>query len=500
MKSIELQPNSCKIKGSGLFIKGMILPVILLLTGCAMVGPDYKGVDQKTPAAWHTELQGGLVAGRMDPEALALWWKTLHDPELQSLEQRAVEGNKDLQAAKARVLEARARRGISSAGLFPSLNASASAVNKRTSLNNGGTGVENTIYKAGFDAGWELDLFGGLRRSEEAAEADLQASREDLHDVLVTLTAEVALNYVEVRTYQARLTASEINLKAQQESYDLNLSSYHAGLINQFAVEQAAYGLEQTRSQIPSLQTGLEAAKNRLAVLLGVAPGSIHKELEKKKAIPAIPVRMTVGIPAQMLRLRPDVRRAERNLAAQTARIGVATADLYPKFTLSGTIGLESIPSSELFKSESRAWNYGPGISWNIFDAGAVRRNIEVQNARQKQALIAYESTVLKAQEEVENALTAYSKEQVRLQSLARATAAANRAYFLARDQYKAGLVDFTTVLDSQRSLQSLEDELAVSQGTVTSNMIRLYKALGGGWMPEDKILKAETGKRKTEN
>jgi multidrug efflux system outer membrane protein len=456
-----------------------------MLSGCAMVGPNYTGVHPKAPAAWHTPLQGGLVAGQMNPTTLAQWWKTLSDPELASLEDRAVKGNLDLQTAKARVREARAERGMSEAGLSPNLNVSGSVAKTRTSLNNYGNGAENTTYIAGFDAGWELDIFGGVRRSVQAAQANLEASQADLRDVLVSLMAEVALNYVDVRTYQARLTAARINLAAQQESYDLNLSSYHAGLINQLAVEQAGYSLERTRSLVPSLQTGLEAAKNRLAVLLGESPGAVHQELEAEKPIPTIPVSMTVGIPAETLRLRPDIRRAERNLAAQTARVGVATADLYPKFRLSGTVGLQSIASGDFFQSDSRAWNIGPGVSWNLFDGGAVRKNIEVQTARQEQALVAYESTVLRAQEEVENALTAYAKEQLRFNSLTRATEAAKKVFALAKDQYKAGLVDFYTVLDAERSLQALADDLAVSRGTVTANMIRLYKALGGGWVPE---------------
>jgi outer membrane protein, multidrug efflux system len=477
---------------------GLLLPTLalgLLLTGCMMVGPDYLKKDPEAPAAWYTELKGGLIAGQIDPAILAGWWKTLNDSKLESLEERAVRGNMNLQAARARVREARAQRGISEAGLFPTLKGTGSILNSRTSLNNNGTGVEATAYAAGFDAGWELDLFGGVRRSVEAAEANLDASQEDLRDVLVSLMAEVAINYVDVRTYQARLTAAEINLAAQQESYDLNLSSYHAGLINQLAAEQAGYNLERTRALVPSLQTGLEAAKNRLAVLLGERPGNVHPELAEKKEIPAIPATMTIGIPAETLRLRPDIRKAERNLAAQTARIGVATADLYPKFRLSGTVGLQSLSSADLFQSDSRAWSVGPGVMWNLFDGGAVRRNIEVQTARQEQAMVAYESAVLRAQEEVENALTAYAKEQLRLDSLTRATAAAGRAYDLAKDQYAAGLVDFNTVLDAQRSLQSLADELAVSRGTVTSNMIRLYKALGGGWVSEDRGQKKENRK-----
>jgi len=335
---------------------------------------------------------------------------------------------------------------------------------------------------AGFDAGWELDVFGGVRRSVEAAQANLEATQDDLHDVMVSLLAEVALNYVEVRTYQARLAVAGANIKAQEETYQLNRSRYQAGIIDDLVVQQSLYNLEYTRSIIPMLQTGLEAAKNRLAVLLGEKPGEIHQELAEKKPIPMLPVTVAVGIPAETLRHRPDIRRAERNLAAQTARIGVATAELYPKFRLMGTIGLESISTGDFLESASRTWSIGPGISWNIFHGGAIRQNIKVQSALQEQAMIQYESAVLKAQEEVENVLVAYDKEQRRRESLARATDAARRAVLLARDQYQAGLVDFSNVLMAQRSLLSFQDELAQSEGAVVSNLVRLYKALGGGW------------------
>lgn len=454
--------------------------IVLVLPGCA-VGPDYVQVAPPAPEEWHTQLQGDLNASRLNPETMANWWTTLNDQELSSLEERAVKGNLDLKEAMARVREARALRGISKSELFPTLDAAASAMKNRSSENSG-TGDENKLYAAGFDAGWELDVFGGVRRSIEAAQANLEATHEDLHDVLVSLLAEVALNYVEVRTYQTRLTVTEANIKAQEETYELNSSRYKAGIIDELAVQQSLYNLEHTRSLIPNLQIGLEETKNRLAVLLGEKPGAIHQELAEKRPIPELPVTVAVGVPAETLRNRPDIRRAERNLAAQTARIGVATADLYPKFRLFGSIGLESISAGDLLTSASRTWNFGSGVSWNIFDAGAIRQNIKVQSALQEQALIQYEASVLSALEEVENVLTAYAKEQLRRESLVAAAAAAQTAYNLARDQYNAGLVDFSDVLSAQISLQYLQDELAQSDGAVISNLVRLYKALGGGW------------------
>ncbi len=456
--------------------------VILILTGCATVGPDYFPPKMSVSPTWYTQLKGGLTAEEMDPKTLATWWSTLNDPQLSGLIDRAVFGNLDLKKARARVREARARRGGAKADLFPTLGATGSATWSRNSKDTG-TGKTSDLYTASFDAGWELDIFGGVRRSVEAAEADLQASQEDLHDVLVSLLAEVALNYIEVRTFQARLTVAEANLEAQRETYQLTLWRYQAGLSDELSVQQARYNLENTRSQIPNLRTGLEEAMNRIAVLLGEQPGKIHEELKKQVPIPVPSLKVAVGVPEEVLRRRPDVRRAERQLAAQTARIGVATADLYPKFTLSGSIGLEAL---SLSNPSSGTWSLsgGPRISWAIFKAGAICQNIEVQSALQEQYLIAYESAILSALEEVENGLVAYAEEQQRKESLSEATHAAQRALELAQHKFQAGLTDFSNVLDAQRSLLSLQDQLAQSEGAVTSNLVRLYKALGGGWTP----------------
>ena len=455
--------------------------VVLILAGCAAVGPDYVPVAPTAPSKWQTDLEDGLNEALLNPETLAQWWTTIKDPQLSSLEQRAVKGSLDLQEARARIREARALRGISQAQLFPTVD-SAGSITKSHSSASTGTGTTATLYAAGFDAGWELDIFGGVRRAVEAAQADLEASQEQLRDVLVSLLAETALNYLEVRTFQARLAVTEKNIRAQQETYELNHSRYQAGIISELPVKQALYNLERSRSQIPTLQAGLAAAKNRLAVLLGESPGVLDDELNEEKPIPVPPVSVAVGVPAETLRHRPDIRRAERNLAAQTARIGVATADLYPKFRLFGSIGLESLSDDVFLDYSNRTWRFGPSASWNIFDAGAIRQNIEVQTARQEQALIQYESTVLRALEEVEDVLVAYAKVRRRREYLVRATEAARQADLLAKDQFSAGLVDFSNVLITQLALLSLEDDLAQSEGAATSTLVRLYKALGGGW------------------
>jgi len=454
---------------------------VLVLSGCAAVGPDYVPPAGSGPAAWHTELRQGLSAGNIDPQQLASWWTILGDPVLSGLIEQAVNSNLDLQQAMAKVREVRARRAIVQAGQFPALDASASARRSKGSENSG-SGATRSFYAAGFDAGWEIDIFGGLQRAVEAAEADIAASRENLRDVLVSLTAEVALNYLDVRTTQKRLAVTEQNLAIQQQAFDLSELRFQAGLSNELALQQARYNLENTRAQVPALRSGLEEAKNRLAVLTGRIPGGVHELLAETRAIPVIPPMVAVGVPAETLRQRPDIRLAERNLAAQTARIGVATADLYPRFRLAGSIGLESLKASELLKSASAAWSMSPGVSWNIFDAEAIRRNIEVQSAIQEQYLLAYEATILGALEEVENALAAYAEEQLRRERLVAAVDAARQAETLASQEYFAGLVDFTTVLDAQRSLLAFEEQLAGSDGTVIANLIRLYKALGGGW------------------
>lgn len=466
--------------------------LVVLLVGCAAVGPDYVRHETPSPATWNAGLRGGLSAEEMNPRTLASWWTVLDDPVLSSLIEGAVEGNLDLGEARARVREARARVRVSGADLFPAVDASGSVSQRRSSEESGG-GATRELYAAGFDASWELDLFGGKRRAIEAAEAELQASEEDLRDVLVTLLAEVALNYVEVRRFQTRLSIAQANLDAQEETYNIARWRSQAGLTTQLDVEQARYNLEQTRSQIPTLQTGLEQAKNRLAVLLGRHPGSLEDLLAERKAIPVTPLEVAVGVPADTLRRRPDVRRAERQLAAQTAQIGVATAELYPKFSLIGSIGLEALSLGDLFSSGARTSAIGSNMAWTIFDVGRIRGNIEVQTALQEQALISYEAAVLTALEDVENALVAYADEQARRQSLMEAAQAAQTVVDLARDQYSSGLIDFQVVLDAQRSLLSLQDQLAVSEGEVTSNLISLYKALGGGWTS---LAPAVTGSR----
>lgn len=457
---------------------------VMAITSCAAVGPNYIPPDTSVSAAWHTRLKDGLTTDKIEPQTLASWWSALNDPELSGLMERAVSGNLNLKKAQARIREARARRGIATASLFPAFDAAGSVTRSYTSKDSGTIKTSETsdLYKGGFDAGWEIDIFGGARRSIEASQADMEASKEDLRDVLVSLLAELAVNYIDLRTFQSRLSIAEDNLKTQNETYQLTLWRYQAGLSDELSVQQALYNIENTRSQLPSLRTGKEEALNRIAVLLGEQPGKVHSLLEQHMSIPAIPLNLTIGVPADVLRNRPDVRRAERELAAQSARIGVAAADLYPKLTLNGSIGIETLKVSSLPAAQTSSLSLGPAITWAIFKAGAIRQNIHVQSALHEQALIKYEAAILSALEDVENALVAYAEEQNRRNDLQKAAQAAQRAVELAKFKYQGGLTDFNNVLEAERSLLTFQDQLAQSNGTVISNLIRLYKALGGGW------------------
>jgi outer membrane protein, multidrug efflux system len=463
-------------------LRWLLLILTLVASGaCAMVGPGYAPPKTTLPTQWNTQAAGGVITGAEDLQTLAKWWKSLDDVTLSSLIDRAVQGNLDGKKAQSRIREARARQGVSRSGLFPIVGASGSLTSSGAGRD-ANLGNTTDLYQTGFDASWELDVFGGVRRSVEAAGADLGASEEDLRDVLVSLLSEVALNYVEARTFQARLSVAEENLSSQEETYQLAQWRNAAGLSDELAVQQARYNLESTRSQIPSLRTGMEEAINRLAVLLGERPGALRKEMETARPGPSAPAQIAVGVPADILRQRPDVRRAERQLAAETARIGVAKANLYPKVTLNGSIGLESLSLNGLVNLASKVFNYGPKITWTVFNAGAIRKNIEVQSEVQEQALIRYEASVLTALEDVENALVAYAQERERKVTLVETSRAAREAALLAEHKYQAGLTDFTSVLDSQRSLLSFQDQLAQSEGALTSDVVRLYKALGGGW------------------
>jgi NodT family efflux transporter outer membrane factor (OMF) lipoprotein len=459
---------------------------LALVAGCA-VGPYYQPPKMNAPAQWNSSLTGGETNS---PAALAAWWKNFGDTNLDSLIMTAVRSNLDLRIAEARAREARADRDVAAGGLWPSLGSSASYSRNRWGENSfppvAGVPLDYNLYNAGFDAAWELDLFGGTRRAVEAANAKIGAAEYGRREVLVSLLAEVARNYIEARGCQQRLAITRQNIQVQNEILSLTRNRYQNGLSSDLDVQQATALLATTEAAVPSLETGFKQSVHHLAVLLGQPPDALLNEMSVENTIPAAPPAVPVGLPSDLLQRRPDVQHAERELAAATARIGVATADLFPKFSLTGTIGLESESSGNWFDYASRYWSAGPTLQWDIFEAGRIRANVRVQNARQEQALDFYQQTVLIALEDTENALTAYAKEQIRRQSLSRSVQANQQALSLSNQLYTNGLTDFLRVLDSERSLYEAEDALVQSDQTNSLNLVQLYKALGGGWQTVD--------------
>jgi multidrug efflux system outer membrane protein len=404
-----------------------------------------------------------------------------------------VHSNLDLRIAQARVREARAQYGIASADLWPSADASGSYARVGTSRRQPVVGsiplppnisFENNVYSAGFDASWEIDVFGGKRRSVEAARAQVAASEFGRGATVMTLLGDVARNYVDVRGDQRRLAIANENIKAQEQALAIARDRFTNGLASNLDVQQAATILANTSAAIPALESSIQASIHRLGVLLGQSPGALMEELSHGAPIPATPPEVPVGLPSELLLRRPDIQQAERRLAASTANIGIARADLFPKFSLTGIAGFESVSASDWFTSGSKAWSIGPTIQWRIFDAGRIRANIKVQDARKDQALAAYQQIVLTAFEDVENALVSYAKEQERRRSLENAVTSSQNSLNLARQLYANGLTGFLDVVDAERSLYQAQDQLVQSDRTVSANLIALYKALGGGWEP----------------
>lgn len=464
----------------------------LLAAGCAnlpSVGPDYQKPQTKAPAHWAEPLAGGETNSAA---TTAAWWKYFHDAELDSLIERAAKANLDLKIAQARVREARAHYRMTAADFWPTVDAAGSFARQRQSQNQPvlnsfpplpSGAYENNVYQAGFDASWEIDVFGGTRRATESARAQVAAAQFGEREVLVTLLGEVARNYVEARGYQRRLEIARDNIRVQEQSLAIIQNRFTNGLTSDLDVQQASTVLATTRAVVPALETALAASIHRLGVLLGQTPESLETELATVAPIPAAPPVVPVGLPSELLLRRPDVALAERQLAAATANIGVAKADLFPKFYLTGIAGFEATSADDWFKSGSRFWSLiWPAVQWRIFDAGRIRANIKVQNARQEQALASYENTTLLAFEDVENALTAYAKEQIRRQHLDDAVKSSTESLRLANQLYANGLSNFMNVLDAERSLYQAQDALVQSDRTISANLIALYKSLGGGW------------------
>lgn len=464
-----------------------VLPILagLGLAGCVAVGPDYTPASPDVPDGWkRIDTTARPLTHAAATGDLSQWWQGLNDPLLSELVAEALQASPDLRTAQARLREARARRSVAAAVRFPDVTAAGSARRSRSSEETGSGDARNS-FSAGFDASWELDVFGGVRRSVEAAEADLESSVANLDNTRVSLASEVALNYVEVRALQTRLGIARANLASQSETLQLTDWRAQAGLVSSQDVEQARSNREQTRAQIPGFETSLAESEHRLDVLLGHAPGTLHARLAATAELPAVPDQIAVGIPADTLRQRPDVRAAERKLAAETARVGVAEAARYPSFTLSGSIGLEALTLGALGNGGAATSSLLAGITSPVFNAGRLRAQVEIQDAVREQAQVSYEQTVLTALQEVENALVALARNRERVEALAIAVESARNAAQLAQQRYSAGLIDFQSVLDTQRSVLSAEDSLASSRADGVLALIRLYKALGGGWSPQ---------------
>ncbi|MCC6784944.1 MAG: efflux transporter outer membrane subunit [Planctomycetes bacterium] len=457
--------------------------VAFALSACA-VGPDHVAPERPTPPGFHAPLERGLVA---EPAELARWWESFGDRALIALVETAVQRNPGLGIAAARVREARFRRTVASGALGPTLDANGGVQRSEYSENEIFNFIQGPqdLWSAGFDAAWEIDVFGGARRSAEAADAEFGVRVEEYRDVLVSLIAEVARNYVELRSAQERLAIALANERAQRETLEITVSRLGAGLVTELDVAQARSNLASTRSRVPPLRLELSAADGRLAVLLGIDPGRLAElvpGLDAQAPLPRVPAHIAVGVPAELLRRRPDLRRAEREVAAACAAIGIATAELYPQFSLTGSIGVRSRDADTLFEQDSLRYAFGPGFRWNLFAMGRVRAAVNAAEEVHRQSLARYEQSVLGALDETRNTLLGFVREQERLEILREGEASSQQAVELARELYARGVADFQTVLDAERSLFLTQEQRAQSERSVVTGLIALFKALGGGW------------------
>jgi len=471
--------------------KAVISALSMLLAAGCTVGPDYQPPISDAPAHWSGKLSDG-IAGQNDQ--VGEWWRLFHDAELDSLIARAVKANFDLRIAESRVRQARAQQGFAEADFWPTLNASGSYARQKQSENQPILGslpkssnipFENDVYKAGFDASWEIDIFGGKRRALEAATAELTATEYSRRDVLVTLLSEVARYYLQTRGAQRQLAILQNQIKAQEESVKITRSRVKHGAAAELELQRALALLAGIESHAPAIETSIQSSIHRLGVLLAQSPDALNAELSATASIPAPPPQVPVGLPSDLLLRRPDVLRAERLLAAETARIGQVKAELFPKFSLTGSLGAISISASDFFLPTSRTWSIGPTVQWRIFDAGRVIANISAQTEAQDQALLNYQKIVLTSFEEVETALVSYAKEQEHYRLLEQEVSANQTAVELANQRYTKGWTGYLELLDAQRALYISQDEWVRSERAVTLNLVALYKALGGGWDTE---------------
>lgn len=462
-----------------------ILSTILLCGGlvACTVGPDYQPPSNENldlPNEFGELDDPAFKAGKAD---LRTWWTVFEDPMLTELIEQAATDNRDLRIAMSRVTEARARNGIAESYGAPQVGVGAGVEAARDAS----TGYETRARSSvGLGASWELDVFGRISREVEASVAEYQATEEDRRDVQVSLFAEVARAYLSVRALQGQLQAAQDNIEAQSETLELTRIRLENGLATALDHAQAKQVLATSISDVPPLRIALSQEINTIAVLVGTHPQELHTDLATPQPIPVPPQTVTINVPAEILRQRPDVRAAERRLAAQSAEVGVATADLYPSFSINGNLGFSSIGSGNLFDASSQGFALGPSFQWNLFNGGRVRAEIDVQNARLEQSLLLYESVILSALGEIESAMVAFTEQRVRLDAVEEAAEESRTTLRLATQLYKDGLADFQQVLDAQRQTLFTESDVVTARGLASQNLVSLYKALGGGWDPSE--------------
>jgi NodT family efflux transporter outer membrane factor (OMF) lipoprotein len=448
------------------------------------VGPNY--CPPATPIAdeWMEASDAAVDTSRTED---ACWWRTFNDPVLNSLVDTAYGQNLSLRVAGLRILEARALRAIAAGELFPqSQQAFGDYTRSGLSKSSLSGAYVPTRFSSEWDLGtglsWELDFWGRFRRGIEAADAHLDASVENYDHVLVLLIAEVARSYTDIRIAEQRLAYARRNVEIQRGSLRIAEARLREGVTTRLDVTQATSDLANTEAAIPALESSRQVAMNQLCVLLGMPPQNLDSMLAEAHGIPKTPARVAIGIPAELLRRRPDIRKAERDVAAQSALIGVATSDLYPHFSIDGTIYFDATEFTDLFKADSIAGSVGPSFRWNILNYGRLVNNIRVQESRFQQLAVEYQNTVLRANAEVENALIRFLKSEQRVHALEQSTTAAGQSVDLVQSQYREGVVDFNWVFNAQQFLTQQQDQLAVAEGSVAQNLIQLYAALGGGW------------------
>ncbi|MDZ5649226.1 efflux transporter outer membrane subunit [Nitrospirillum sp. BR 11828] len=457
----------------------------LALTAACTLGPDYQPPKADAPATWSaTTTQSAMkIQASADPTVLAHWWTEFHDPTLDKLVADVVTGNLDLKVAEQRILSARAQRQQAAAAQYPSVKGETTAMRNRLPPGAvGSLGGTSNIFLAGFDASWELDLFGGTRRSIEAADANVEAGIENRRSMVMSMLAELGTDYAALRSLQARTAIANENVRLSQETRDLTAAKYKVGLATELQLAEADGQLEQQKAVLPTLATQAAQRAHAIATLTGRTPADVDGLLTTAGPEVPLPPALPASLPSEVVRARPDIRAAERTMAATNAEIGVKEAARFPKVSLGLIGGFLNPDLGKLLQGDSFGWSVGPTVSGTLFDGGRLKAGVKDAEAQAEQARLTYRKTVLTAFQEVEDALVAYTNERQRNETLHRALDAAQRAQDRARSQYRAGLADFLSVLDADRTLATSKDAVAQSDYALVQQTIALYKALGGGW------------------